>query len=74
MKKRKTNRYAGYTDTVWGEKRTRGWALSTTRLDEKKWRAVLQAAVEKMDWSGVDDSDLEGASGKSTDPRALIEI
>ena len=73
-KKRKINRYAGYTDAVWGAK-TRGWAASTCRLDESKWRIVIQAAVDKMDWSGADEGDVdEGANGGPFDPCSLIEI
>ena len=74
-KKRKTNRYAGFTDAVWGGK-TRGWAASAGRLDGDKWTAILQAAMEKMDWSG-DDGDVdreEDHSGGTLDPRSLIEI
>lgn len=72
-KKRKVNRYAGYTDAVWGTK-TRGWA-SSSRLDEKKWKAILHAAVEQLDMSGADEGDAEeGDSGGVLDPRALIEI
>ena len=73
-KKRRINRYAGYTDAVWGAK-TRGWAASTSRIDDKKWSVILHAAVEKMDWSGADEGDVEeGANGGVFDPRALIEI
>jgi len=74
-KKRKTNRYAGFTDAVWGGK-TRAWAASARRLDRSKWTAILQAAIEKMDWSG-DDGDMdreEDQSGGAFDPRSLIEI
>jgi len=56
-KKHKTNRYAGFTDAVWGGK-TCGWAVSARRLDSGKWTVILQAAMEKMDWSG-DDSDMD---------------
>ena len=72
-KKRKVNRYAGYTDMVWGEK-TRGWVAATVRLDEDKWKPILHAAVDMMD-CGVDEGDVEeGANGGMIDPRALIEI
>ncbi|KAF8800095.1 hypothetical protein BYT27DRAFT_7149065 [Phlegmacium glaucopus] len=73
-KKRKVNRYAGYTDAVWGGK-TRGWAASTARLDDTKWRVILHAAVDKMDWN-ADDGDVEEGtgSGGTFDPRSLIEI
>ena len=74
-KKCKTNRYAGFTDAVWGGK-TRGWAASARRLDGSKWTVILQAAMEKMDWSG-DDGDMdceEDQSGGAFDPRSLIEI
>lgn len=74
MKKRKINRYAGYTDAVWGVK-TRGWAASTSRLDEKKWSMILKAAVEKMDLSGADEGDVEeNGNGGASDPRGMIEI
>lgn len=74
MKKRKINRYPGYTDAVWGTK-TRGWAASTSRLDENKWKNILHAAVEKLDLSGADEGDVEeGGNGGVLDPRALIEI
>jgi hypothetical protein len=73
-KKRKVNRYAGYTDAVWGAK-TRGWAASTSRLDANKWKNILDAAVEKMDLTGADDGDVEeGANARVFDPRAMIEI
>ena len=72
-RKRKTNRYSGYTDAVWGAK-TRGWASSTGRLDESKWEIILHAAIEKMDWSGADEDVDEGANGGPFDPRSLIEI
>ena len=74
-KKRKTNRYAGFTDAVWGGK-TRGWAASARRLDDDKWTIILQAAMEKFDWSG-DEGDMdheEDQSGGTFDPRSLIEI
>jgi len=72
-KKRKTNRYAGYTDAAWGGK-TRGWAASANRLDAVKWKVILNAAVEKMDWS-VDDGDVEEGTGDGAfDPRSLIEL
>lgn len=73
-KRRKINQYAGYTDAVWGTK-TRGWAASTSRLDDNKWKAILKAAVEKIDLSCADEGDVEeGADGGAFDPRALIEI
>lgn len=75
-KKRKVNRYPGYTDAVWGTK-TRGWAASTVRLEDDKWKNILNAAVEKMDLCGgqADEGDVEeGPSGGASDPRALIEI
>jgi hypothetical protein len=73
-KKRKMNSYAGYTDAVWGGK-TRGWAASASRLDDIKWRAILHAAVDKVDWS-VDEGDVEEGTGEgsTSDPRSLIEI
>jgi len=74
-KKRKTNRYAGFTDAVWG-RQTRGWAASACRLDGGKWTVILQAAIEKMDWSG-DDGDMdreEDRSGGAFGPRSWIEI
>jgi hypothetical protein len=80
IKKRKVNRYPGYTDAVWGAK-TRGWAASAARLeeDENKWKSILQAAVEKMDLSGAqadegEVEDFKGRNGGVLDPRALIEI
>ena len=74
MKKCKTNQYAGYMDAVWGAK-THGQAASTTHLDDNKWKTILQAAVEKMDWTGVNEGDVEeGANGGAFDPCALIEI
>ena len=73
-KKRKISRYTGYTDAAWGAK-TRGWVASTSRIDDKKWSVILHAAVERMDWSGADEGDVEeGANGGVLDPRALIEI
>ena len=56
--------------------KTHGWAVSTSCLDENKWKPILQAAVEQMDMmSGGDDGDAEeGANGRVLDPRALIEI
>ena len=74
-KKRKTNRYAGFTDAVWGGK-TRAWAASARCLDGSKWTAILKATMEKMDWSG-DDGEMdheEDQSGGVFDPRSLIEI
>jgi hypothetical protein len=72
-KKRKVNRYAGYTDMAWGVK-TRGWVAATKRLDKDKWKSILQAAVDRIDSAG-DEGDLEeGANGGAIDPRALIEI
>ena len=73
-KKRKISRYTGYTDAVWGAK-TWGWVASTSRIDDKKWSVILHAAVERMDWSGADEGDVEeGANGGVLDPHALIEI
>lgn len=73
-KKRKVNRYGGYTDIEWGEK-TRGWVGGIERLDENKWKIILRAAVEKMDLTGADEGDaVDGANGGTIDPRALIEI
>ncbi|KAF8815867.1 hypothetical protein BYT27DRAFT_7286661 [Phlegmacium glaucopus] len=68
------NWYTGYTDAVWGGK-TRGWAVSTAHLDDTKWRVILHAAVDKMDWN-ADDGDIEEGtgSGGTFDPRSLIEI
>jgi len=55
------NRYAGYTDAVWGGK-THVWAASANRLDESKWKVILHSAIRKMDCS--DDGDIEvGTSG-----------
>ena len=74
-KKRKTNRYAGFTDAVWGGK-THGWAVSARCLDGSKWTIILQAAMEKMVWFG-DDGDMdreEDQSGGTFDPHSLIEI
>lgn len=75
-KKRKMNRYPGYTDAMWGEK-TRGWAESAGRLDDTKWRLILHAAVDKVDWT-ADDGDIEdgigGLGGRGLDPRSVIEI
>ena len=72
-KKRKMNRYAGFTDAVWGGK-TRWWAASARRLDSVKWTIILQTAVEKMDWS-PDDGDVDKDNSAGTfDPRSLIEI
>ena len=71
-KKRKTNPYAGYTDAVWGGK-TRGWAASVSRLDDIKWKAILNAAVDKVDWS--EEGDVEEGIGEGDfDPRSLIEL
>jgi hypothetical protein len=74
-KKRKMNRYPGYTDAVWGVK-TRGWAAAATRLDDIKWRTILHAAVDKVDWSADDGlGDVEeGTGGGALDPRSMIEI
>ena len=74
-KKRKVNRYPGYTDAEWGT-RTRAWAMTALRLEaEKKWDGVLHAAVEKLDLSGADDGDVEdGAIGGASDPCAMIEL
>ena len=73
-KKRKTTHYAGFTDAVWGGK-TCAWAVSACCLDCNKWTTILQAAMEKMDWSGDDgDMDCEDQSGGTSDPRSLIEI
>ena len=72
-KKRKTNRYAGYTNAVWGRK-TRAWAASARRLDDIKWRVILHAAVDKVDWS-AEEGDVEDGTGEAEfDPRSLIEI
>ncbi|KAF8802591.1 hypothetical protein BYT27DRAFT_7260895 [Phlegmacium glaucopus] len=72
-KKRKVNRYTGYTDAVWGGK-TCGWAASAGRLDDTKWGVILHAAVDKMDWT-ADEGDIEeGTSGVTFDPHSLIEI
>ncbi|KAF8814459.1 hypothetical protein BYT27DRAFT_7206109 [Phlegmacium glaucopus] len=58
---------------MWGGK-TRGWAASAGRLDDTKWRVILHAAVDKMDWT-ADEGDIEeGTSGATFDPRSLIEI
>ncbi|KIM35954.1 hypothetical protein M413DRAFT_428169 [Hebeloma cylindrosporum] len=72
-KKRKINRYAGFTDAAWGAK-TRGWASAVGRLDSVKWTTILQAAVGKLDWS-ADEGDVdEDANSAAFDPRSLIEI
>lgn len=73
VKKRRMNRYPGYTDAVWGRK-TRGWVGAASRLDDNQWRAILHAAVDKVDWS-ADDGDVEEGTGEGAlDPRSLIEI
>jgi len=72
-KKCKVNRYAGYTDVVWGGK-TRGWAASTSRLDDTKWKVILHTAAEKINWSADDNDAEDGTSGGTLDPRSLIEI
>ena len=54
----------------------RGWAASARRLDSGKWKVILQAAIEKVDWSG-DDGNMdheEDHSGGAFGPRSLIEI
>ena len=67
------NRYPGFTDAVWGGK-THGWAVSARRLDSVKWTAILQTAIEKMDWS-PDDGDVDEDNSAGTfDPCSLIEI
>ena len=71
-KKRKSNRYAGFTDAVWGGK-THGWAASTLRLDDFKWKTILHAAVDRVDWS-TESGDVEEGTGGEFDPRSLIEI
>ena len=58
---------------MWGTK-TRGWASSTSRLDENKWKTILQAAIEKMDLSGVDEFEGDVEEGGGLDPRAFIEL
>jgi hypothetical protein len=73
-KKRKMNRYAGFTDAVWG-RQIRGWAASACRLVGGKWTVILQAAIEKMDWSG-DDGNMnhkEDPSSGAFGPRSWIE-
>ena len=54
--------------------KTHGWASSTSRLDENKWKTILQAAVEKMDLSGVDEFEGDVEEGGGLDPRAFIEL
>jgi hypothetical protein len=71
-KKRKTSRYTGYTDAEWGGK-TRGWAAAASRLDDIKWRLVLHAAVDKVDWAEEDGGEGEGGEGEF-DPRSLVEL
>lgn len=56
---------------MWGAK-TRAYTATTIRLDKKKWTTILQAAVERMDWSVADEGDVE--EGINVDPRALIDI
>jgi hypothetical protein len=67
------NGYTGYTDAVWGGK-SRGWAASASRLDASKWRVILHAAVDKVDWSAEDGDVEEGTGAGEFDPRSLIEI
>ena len=53
-----------------------GWAASAHRLNSGKWKVILQAAIEKVDWSG-DDGNMdheEDHSGGAFGPRSLIEI
>ena len=52
---------------MWGGK-THGWAASARCLDSGKWTVILQAATEKMDWSG-DDGDVVRATADD-----LVEI
>ena len=59
VKKRRTNRYTGYTDAVWGAK-TRGWVGAASRLDDNQWRVILHAAVDKVDWSTNEGDGEEG--------------
>ena len=73
IKKRRTNRYAGYTDAVWGGK-TRGWVGAASRLDDNQWRVILHAAVDKVDWSYNEGDAEEGTSSGALDPRSLIKI
>ena len=48
--------------------------MSISCLNETKWKVILNAAVEKVDWT-ADDGDIEeGTSGGTIDPCSLIEI
>ena len=71
-KKHKMKGYTGYTDAVWGGK-TRGWATAASHLDDNKWRLVLHAAVDKVDWAAEDGDVEEGGEGEF-DPRSLVEL
>ena len=53
---------------AWGGK-TCGWAASANCLDAVKWKVILNATIEKMDWS-VDDNDGD----EGFDPHSLIEL
>jgi len=44
-----------------GEGKLMGGAASACRLDVARWMVILQAAIEKMDWSG-DDGDMDCSS------------
>ena len=73
VKKCRTNRYAGYTDAMWGAK-TRGWVGAASRLDDNQWRVILRAAVNKVDWSTNEGDGEEGDGAGRLDPCSLIEI
>ncbi|KAF8957908.1 hypothetical protein BDZ97DRAFT_1844032, partial [Flammula alnicola] len=68
-KKRRVPNYQPYADASWGEK-TRGWAGSTKRLGEEKWKAVIEAASAFVE-DGPDSREEEGGEG-AQDPRSLI--
>jgi hypothetical protein len=68
-KKRKVNRYEGYTDVAWGEI-TRSWVRAARRLNAEKWTVVLSAAVSNVDFSNMDEAEED----RDNDPRAMIDI
>ena len=57
---------------MWGGK-TRGWATAASRLDNIKWRLVLHATVDKVDWA-VEDGDVDEGGEGEFDPRSLVEL
>ena len=60
-----------FSDMEWGAK-TRGWALSTMRLNIEKWSIITAEATIRSKKLLQDEANSEGALEE--DPRAVLEL